>query len=151
MDSEFLHSGFQVLDSGFLVSGTWTPDTNLLRDSGFLELNYGFQSPGFQIPRVTFSRIPESDYLAWDDNWHSMAPWKEIRIPECEKIFLVENLEFWALESGIQLKESGHSLTIEIQNPSFSDKDRYTVPGIRNPLRGIQNPKLSWIPIGRIV
>ena len=70
-------------------------------------------------------------------------------IPECEKILLVENLEnleSWTLESGIQLKESGLSLTIEIQNSSFSDKDRNPVPGIQNPLRGLQNPKLSWIP-----
>ena len=129
-----MHSGFQVLDSGFLVNGTWIPDPNLLRDSGFLELNYGFHSPGSQIPQVTFFRIPESDYLTWDDNWHSIAPWKGIWIPEFEKILLVENLE------------SGILLTIEIQNPSFSDKDRNPVPWIQNPLRGLQNPKLSWIP-----
>ena len=66
-------------------------------------------------------------------------PWKGIRIPEFENILLVENLESWALESAILLR-------IEIQNPSFSDKDRNPVPGIQNPLRGLQNPKLSWIP-----
>ena len=49
-------------------------------------------------------------------------------------------------ESGLLREESGLSLTIEIQNPSFSDKDRNPVPGIQNPLRGLQNPKLSWIP-----
>ena len=38
-------------------------------------------------------------------------------------------------------------LTIEIQNPTFTDKDWNRVPGIRNPLRGIQSPKLSWIPL----
>ena len=31
--------------------------------------------------------------------------------------------ESWALESEIQLKESGIPLTIEIQNPTFTDKD----------------------------
>ena len=26
------------MDSGFLVSGTWIPDSNRLRDSGFLKM-----------------------------------------------------------------------------------------------------------------
>ena len=61
--------------------------------------------------------------------------------------FYTWNLESWALESGIQLKESGILLTIRIQNPSSTDKDWNQVPGIRNPLCGIQNPRLSWIPL----
>ena len=36
---------------------------------------------------------------------------------------------------------------IGIQNPGFNDKDWNPVPGIRNPRRGIQNPRLSWIPL----
>ena len=36
---------------------------------------------------------------------------------------LVEYAESWAFESGIQLKESGMPLTIEIQNPGSTDKD----------------------------
>ena len=36
-----------ILDSGFAFSGTWTPYSDRLRVSGFLELNSGFQSPGF--------------------------------------------------------------------------------------------------------
>ena len=51
------------------------------------------------------------------------------------------NLESWALESGIQLKESGILLKTGIQNPGFNDKE------IRNPRRGVQNPRLSWIPL----
>ena len=43
--------------------------------------------------------------------------------------FCLGNPESWALESGKQLKESGIPLTIEIQNPSYTDKDRNTVPG----------------------
>ena len=43
----------------------------------------------------------------------------------------------WALESGIQLKESGIPQTIGIQNPSSPGKDRNPVAGIRNPWRGI--------------
>ena len=50
------------------------------------------------------------------------------------------------MESGIQLKESEIPLTIGIQNPSSTDKDWNQVPGIRNPRRGIQNPRMSWIP-----
>ena len=39
-----IDSGFQVLDSGPFVGGTWIPDSNRKRDSGFLELNSGFHS-----------------------------------------------------------------------------------------------------------
>ena len=65
--------------------------------------------------------------------------------PESRKILLIE-AESWALESRIQLKVSGIPFTIGIQNPSSTDKDWNPVPGIRNPLHGIQNPRLSWIP-----
>ena len=57
------------------------------------------------------------------------------------------NPESSALESGIQLKESGILLYIGFQNPSFINKDWNPVPVIRNPRRGIQNPRLSWIPL----
>ena len=40
-----LDSGFQVLDSGFFVSGTWILNSNHDKDSGFPWLNSGFQSP----------------------------------------------------------------------------------------------------------
>ena len=30
---------------------------------------------------------------------------------------------------------------------SSTDKDWNAVPGIRNPRRGIQNPRLTWIPL----
>ena len=55
------------------------------------------------------------------------------------------NPESWALESGVQLKESGILLVIGIENPSSTDRDWNRVPGIRNPWRGIRNPRLSWI------
>ena len=38
------------------------------------------------------------------------------------KIFCLRNSESWALESGIQLKESGIPLTIGIQNPNCTEK-----------------------------
>ena len=40
------------------------------------------------------------------------------------------NPESWALESGIQLKESGIALAIGNQNPSSYDKDWNLLPGI---------------------
>ena len=56
------------------------------------------------------------------------------------------NPESWALESGIQLKESGIPLTIGMRTPSSSNKDQNPVPGIRiSPRRGIQNPRSCWI------
>ena len=52
---------FQILPSGFIISGTWIPDSNLKRDSVILELNFGFQSPGFRITQARISRIPDSN------------------------------------------------------------------------------------------
>ena len=53
------------------------------------------------------------------------------------------------LESGIQFKESEIPPTINgIRDLSSIDNDRNLVPGIRNPRpRGIQNSRLSWIPL----
>ena len=55
------------------------------------------------------------------------------------------------MESGIQLKESGIPLTTGIQNSSSTDKNWNPVPGIRNPQRGIQNPRLSWISLYGVI
>ena len=55
--------------------------------------------------------------------------------------FCLWNLESRALESEIQLKETGIPLTIGIQNSSSTVKDWNPVPGIRNPRRGIQYPR----------
>ena len=52
-----LDSGFQVLESGFLVSGIWIPDSNRKLYFGFLELNNEFQSKEFQIPKAEISWI----------------------------------------------------------------------------------------------
>ena len=55
----------------------------------------------------------------------------------------------WALESGIQLKESGIPLTIGIRNPSSTDRrTRNPVPEIwTDPQRRIQNLRLSRISL----
>ena len=52
-----------------------------------------------------------------------------------------------SVESGIQLNESETLLTIGIQNKSSTDRDWNPVPVIRNPQCGVQNPRLSWIPL----
>lgn len=50
--------GFRII---FLVSGAWIPGSGcMLVGSGFLELNYRFQSPEFRISPAKLSRIPES-------------------------------------------------------------------------------------------
>ena len=79
-------------------------------------------------------------------NKRDAAQCKGIGIPESGKIML-ENSESWALESGIQLNESEIPRTIGIQIPSSTDRDWTTGPGIRNPRCGIENPRLSWIPL----
>ena len=53
-----------------------------------------------------------------------LAPYKGIRNLESGNfIWCRWNTESWALESGIQLKESRIPLTIRIQNPSSTDKE----------------------------
>ena len=53
-----MNSEFQVLNSRFYLSETWTPDLNCQRDSGF-------QSPGFQISQSKFLRFRNPIYLTW--------------------------------------------------------------------------------------
>ena len=79
-----------------------------------------------------------------------IPPCKGIRFSECGN-FCWWNGQSWALESRIQLKESGILLTIGIQNSSSTDKNWNPVPGIRNPQRGIQNPRLSWISLYGVI
>ena len=47
------------------------------------------------------------------------------------------------------LKESGIPLTIGIRNPNSTNKESMQNPvsGIWNLGRGIQNPRLPWIPL----
>ena len=69
-----LDSGFQAVDSGFQVLDfgcLWNLDSGLIPvvssiQDIFLELNSGFQSPGFQIPQAKMSWIPEY-YNTWGD------------------------------------------------------------------------------------
>ena len=80
---------------------------------------------------------------------YQIAPHEVIWIPEygIQENFCLWNVESWALEYGIQLKEFGILQRIGIQNPSSTEKVCNQVPGIWNLRRGIQNPGLSWIPL----
>ena len=62
MDSGYhaVDFGLQVLDFSFFVGETWIPDSSRKLDSGDPELFSGFQSPGFQIPRIKIYQIPET-------------------------------------------------------------------------------------------
>ena len=65
--------------------------------------------------------------------------------PESGKFCLCDP-DSWALESGIQLKESGIPLTME-SRIQVTLKEWNPVPGIRYPRRGIQNPGLTLIAL----
>ena len=62
-----------------------------------------------------------------------------------QNIFAVEFVESWALESAMQLKDSGIPLSIGIQNPSSSDKEseihdvESTSKTVLNPLHGAKS------------
>ena len=58
-------------------------------------------------------------------NFATMATWgKDFSSPsENVLLMIIWNLEFWALESWTQLKESGIPLTIENRNPFSCDKE----------------------------
>ena len=53
------------------------------------------------------------------------------------------------MEAGFCALESGAPVTVGIGNPSSTDKEsrKFQFKGIRNPRRGIQNPRLPWIPL----
>ena len=55
------------------------------------------------------------------------------------------NPESWALESGVQLKESGITLVIGSENPSSTVKDWNRVPGIKYLESGIRDVE-STVP-----
>ena len=60
--------------------------------------------------------------------------------------FCLWSMKSWALESEIQLKESGIPLKMESGiNVPLKKKIRSPVTGIWNPWLGIQNLRLSWI------
>ena len=75
-------------------------------------------------------------------------PWKGIRITESGKILLMESGIL-----GIGIRNTTHQEIRNLTNDWHPESKFYwqivkswPVPGIRNPQRGIQNPRLSWIP-----
>ena len=95
-----MDSGFHVLDSGSFDTGTWIPDSNRWWDYGFLELYFGFQNPGFQIPQAKISRIPEPGilYMGWMKTW---GP-DDLVFVDCE-----QSLFFSDLVREVQVRASG--------------------------------------------
>ena len=96
---------------------------NIRRTSGLLSLLdwHGNQHA------ILSSHHPEN-FCLWD--------------PESAKILLVESgiqgIGIWNTAQG---NRNYIPLTIGIQNPSYTVKDWNPVPGIRNPRRGIQDPR----------
>ena len=70
----------------------------------------------------------------------NLSQCKGIPIPEISR-------HFFLVESGKRLKESGIPLTIGVRNPNSSDKNRDSSTWNSNLRRGIQNPRLPWIPL----
>ena len=73
----------------------------------------------------------------------------------CHGIQILESAKFFPLEFKIlsfaiakTAQRSWNPMT-GIQNPSSTDKDLNSVSGIRTLRRGIQNPRLSCIPLNR--
>ena len=65
---------------------------------------------------------------------------------------ILENFDCGIWNPGFWLEESGIPLTIEFQNPSSTDCNPVPQESTGTPRRGIQNPRLRWIPLhGRIV
>ena len=107
---------------------------NWLNNEGSCCLNRVFSIvrivPHFAF-NLTLSNVSNGCRVTVEDS----TPCKGIRIAESERFLL--------MESGIQLKESGIRLTIRIRNASSTGTVRNPIPGIRNPGRRIQNPRLS--------
>ena len=77
LDSTLWISGFQYWIPHFFKIGTWISDSNRLWDSGFIELDSGFQSPGFRITQTNLFRTPDSSsksfhpYMGWCEKYAS--------------------------------------------------------------------------------
>ena len=79
----------------------------------------------------------------------NFAPIKRILVPEYGKFFLVESsiLSFWIRKTTQGIRNPSK---IIMRNLSSNDKDRKSVSRIQNPLLGIQNSRLTWIPLQQI-
>ena len=85
----------------------------------------------------------------WVPLWPVLFTSLHVREPRFQNQgnFCLWNPEYWALESGTHLKDSGIPLTIGIQNPSSSDKEWNSVPWIWNLRHRIKNSRLYWFPL----
>ena len=82
---------------------------------------------------------------------------RQVVISTCDNYFILlqtmslhvrnsgfRNFRLWTPESGIILHVQSGILSFGIRNTKTGENP---VPGIRNPSLGIQNPRLSWIPL----
>ena len=73
-----MNSKFQVLDSGFPISGTWIPDSNVSGFQGWplesiIQLKDVARFPRqnfsrLQTPKAKLSEFRTPDYLTWSEN-----------------------------------------------------------------------------------
>ena len=102
-------------------------------------LGFGNRNIAQRIRSPTNDWNPESNFRRQRIRKQGKFCWWN---PESSK-FLLSKPESWALE----LKESGISLTIGIQNSSSTNREWNPVPEIRNPRRGTKTPRLFWLPL----
>ena len=139
-----------VRESGFRKKlALWKPNPGNLESQ---TLESGIQLKEFGIPLMSGIQHPSStDKESTIQYLESGIHGVESRIQDCLEFFWISESgnfcwwdpESWALDPGIQPKESGIPLTNGIQNRGSTYKDWNPVPGIRNPRRRIRNPRLS--------
>ena len=121
-------------------------------------------------PRLAFFSLQRvAMYFIWWENAslppYSLQPvalYKGVQILESGKFLLAElgilalenHANDWNSESKFYWQKirnpvpgTRNPYKVWIQNPSSTDTDWNPVHGIRDPLRGIQNPRLYWIPL----
>ena len=74
----------------------WILNSNRQWHSGFLELYFGFQSPGLQIPQAKISRIPESGlpYMGRSRMFFGCRKRIQILVKFSSKIYLGNNFSY---------------------------------------------------------
>ena len=109
---------------------------------------------GFRNP--DYNQIGRNSYLLTKRNFVKFHKTTHIHLKTITKTTITKHLSSHVRES--QIPESGKisleesrdpALSIEIQNPSSTDKGWNPLPGIRNSRRGFKNPRLSCISLAR--
>ena len=91
-----------------------------------------FPKKQLQVKKCIFYYVTKYQCVVTID--YKITPCRGIRIPESVKFFLW-NPESWALESRMQLKESGMLLRIKIQNPL----EKTAINCLESEIHGVQS------------